>query len=187
MGNYNYGPISNSTERMSPAYDPITLKAVPRAGTVRINWKNDKIANDEELVARVHVHPNTFYREALYPSTSDIIGFNRLRNKRIVHNRKWKHVHDFILLPPSKNTELARLKNGKIEKNVTMLLQNSNWNIEKATKAWKSWYINNSNVNSVLNELEDSIYRFDGEGKIVSGKLKNDKFNFDEHIENYCE
>ena len=186
VGKYSYGPISLSTERVSPAYDPVTGKIVDRAGTVRIDWKGDNLKRDEELVARVHIHPKTYYRRALYPSVGDIGAINKIRRRAVVHNRQWNHVHDFILFPPTKDLERAKFHNGKQNNEITMLLHDSKWNRDKAQEMWSKLIDSFDEDKSVYNELDKHIYRMNESGKVVDGTLDSENHDLDDKIEEFC-
>lgn len=186
-GKYSYGPISESTERMYPAYDPVTLKHGLRAGSVQINWTNDNLANDEELIARVHVHPKTYYREALYPSLSDIVGIDYIRKNKNVHNREWKHVQDFILFPPTKNYELAKKYDGKTDSKITMLVHDSKWSLAQANKEWSKRKESLVKRKSVYDNFDKYTYRLDETGKVVEGKINFDGVDLDDQIEKNCQ
>ncbi len=186
VGRYSYGPISYSTEKVGPAYDPVTGEDVDRAGRVQLEWKGDKLTKDEELVARVHIHPKTFYRTALYPSAADIGSINYIRNNAIVHNQKWDHVQDFILLPPTKNFELATIRKGKQNDQISMLLHDSKWNLEKAEEKWEKLENTRGKDKSVLNELDEHIFRLDETGKVVEGKLDLQSYDLDNKIDETC-
>ena len=187
VGKYTYGPISESTERMYPAYDPVTGNAVDRAGTVRIDWKSDNLKHDEELVARVHLHPKTYYRRALYPSAGDIAGIDEIRRYALIHNRKWNHVHDFILLPPTKDFDRAKFQNGKQNNEITMLIHDSKWTSAKAEDMWSKLIESLDEDKSVYYELDKHIYRMNESGKVVEGPPDSESYDLDNRIEEFCE
>ncbi len=186
VGEYSYGPISYSTEKVGPAYDPVTGENFDRAGMVQSEWKGDKLTSDEELVARVHIHPKTFYRTALYPSAADIGSLDDIRNNAIVHNQKWDHVQDFILFPPTKNYELAKLWNGKQNDQITMLIHDSRWNRFEAITKWDRLRDTEGQDLSVLNELDEHIFRLDETGKVVEGKSDLESYDLDNKIDETC-
>lgn len=194
VGKYFYEPISESTDRISPARDPITGRKVDKAASVRIRWENDNRSTNEELVARVHVHPNTHYRAALYPSWSDIGLIDLVRRNASysglhygVDNKKWPHAYEFILFPPGKHYDPAEKSNIKQVDKISMLMHYTPWRISESKDWWDTWEESRGTNVMVMDKLDQFVFRFNDDGTIVDGGIAIENQNLNDKINNLCD
>ena len=96
------------------------------------------------------------------------------------------HVHDFILLPPTKDFDRAKFRNGKQNCEITMLVHDSKWNYDKAEDMWSKLFKSFDEDKSVYNELDKHIYRMNKSGKVVDGTLDSESHDLDNKIEEFC-
>lgn len=96
------------------------------------------------------------------------------------------HGHDFISMPPCKNTEDAKIYRGNLESEVTMLLHHGKWDRTTATANWRKHKRSANKGESVMDERDNFILRFDDSGKVVARKLDFKGTTLEDTIEDKC-